>query len=190
MNIEIKITAESVEEARAAFAQLAGERPATHITVIPDDPRIKGGELTIPAGTDLTVAAVTRDSVEFKAGPDPTPMPEPEPEKPKAKRTRKTAAKAAETPQEPPVEPEAPQAEQVTAAPEKPAEEPVEATVAPAPTKEQIATAGARLLDANPNAMQPLIALLKEYDVQAITYLKDDQLAGFAEKLRALGAEV
>ena len=62
MNIEIKITAESVEEARAAFAKLAGERPATHITVIPSDPRAEGGELTIPAGTDLTIASADRDS--------------------------------------------------------------------------------------------------------------------------------
>ena len=196
MNIEIKITAESVEEARAAFVQLAGERPATHITVLPSDPRYKGSELTIPAGTDLTIAGATRDGVTLTSDltQEPMQMPEPEPEKPKrARKTTKSAAKAAETPQEPPVEPEAPQAEQVTAAPEKPAEEPVEAaaaTQAAAPTKEQIATAGARLLDANPNAMQPLLDLLREYDVQAITYLKDDQLAGFAEKLRALGAEV
>ena len=202
MNIEVKIVADSVEELQAALEKL-GKKSATHITVIPDDPRIENGELTIPAGTDLTIAKVSLNDVQLTAAPDPQPMQMPEPaaapEKPK--RTRK-AAKAPESPQEPAGEPEAPQAVTTPAEPEKPAEAPWE-TVAdspaaavfaaenkPAPTMEQIATAGARLLDNNPNAMDQLIALLGEYGVQAITQLKADQLAGFADRLRALGAEV
>ena len=188
MNIEIKITAASVEEARAAFAQLAGERPATHITVIPNDPRTTGGELTIPAGTDLTIADVTRDSVTLTSDPsvEPMPMPEPAPEKPKA---RKKAAKQ-QTPQIAPSEPAADAAPAAPATPQAAAVEPVAAPEAKVPTLDEIARAGAALLDADAGKMMPLLDLLKEYGVQAITQLKPEQLAGFAERLKALGAEV
>lgn len=192
MNIEIKITADSVEEARAAFAKLAG--PTFRVT---DAPAIaQGGELAIPAGTDMKVAGITRNSVTLTSDPtqEPMQMPEPAPEKPK--RTRK-AAKAPESAQDAPSEPEAPQAATTPAEPEKPAEEPVEAaetkweTVkAPAPTLDEIANAGARLLDADASKMMPLLDLLREFGVQAITQLKDDQLAAFAERLRGLGAEI
>lgn len=185
MNIEIKITADSVEEARAAFAKLAGERPATHITVIPSDPRAEGGELTIPAGTDLTIASASKDSVTLTSDPTQEPMqmpePEPAPEKPKRKRVSKQAAEMLA---------ESAQAATTPAEPVEAAEEPVEAAAAPAPTMDQIANAGARLLDADAGKMMPLLDLLREFGVQAITQLKDDQLAAFAERLRGLGAEV
>lgn len=198
MNIEIKIMAESVEEARAAFAKLAG--PTFRVT---DAPAIaQGGELTIPAGTDLKVAEVTRDSVTLTSDltQEPMRMPEPAPEKPK--RTRKAAAKAPESAQEPAGAPEAPQAATTPTEPEKPAEAPWEVVADspaaavfaaennPVPTLDQIANAGARLLDADANKMMPLLDLLREFGVQAITQLKDDQLAAFAERLRGLGAEV
>ena len=61
---------------------------------------------------------------------------------------------------------------------------------APTPTLDEIATAGARLLDADASKMMPLLDLLREFGVQAITQLKDDQLAAFAERLRGLGAEI
>ena len=192
MNIEIKITADSVEEARAPFAKLAG--PTFRVT---DAPAIaQGGELAIPAGTDMKVAEITRNSVTLTSDPtqEPMQMPEPAPEKPK--RARK-AAKAPETPQIAPSEPVAAEEATTPAEPEKPAEEPVEAaetkweTVkAPAPTLDEIANAGARLLDADANKMMPLLDLLREFGVQAITQLKDDQLAAFAERLRGLGAEI
>ena len=187
MNIEIKITADSVEEARAAFAKLAG--PTFRVT---DAPAIaQGGELAIPAGTDMKVAEVTRDSVALTSDPaqEPMQMPEPEPAPEKPKRARK-AAKAPESTQEAAGEPEAPRAATTPAEPEKPAEKPVETAAAPAPTMDQIANAGARLLDADAGKMMPLLDLLREFGVQAITQLKDDQLAAFAERLRGLGAEV
>ena len=181
MSIEIIIKADALA---AAIEKLADA-----ITVRASVAKVNGGELQIPAGTPLTVTGVVKAAAEPAA----------EPEKPK--RTRK-AAKAPESPQEPAGEPEAPQEATTPAEPETPAEAPWE-TVAdspaaavfaaenkPAPTMEQIATAGARLLDNNPNAMDQLIALLGEYGVQAITQLKADQLAGFADRLRALGAEV
>ena len=207
MNIEIKIMADSVEEARAAFAKLAG--PSFRVT---DAPAIaQGGELAIPAGTDMKVAEVTRDSVTLTSDPTQEPMKAPEPEKPKRKRTSKLAAElAAETPQIAPSEPVAVEEATTPAEPEKPAEKPVEAaetkweTVAdspaaeafaannaePVPTLDEIAAAGARLLDADAGKMQPLLDLLRDFGVQAITQLKDDQLAAFAERLRGLGAEV
>lgn len=183
MNIEIKITAESVEELQAALAEL-GRKPSPTINVTASAQAIaKGAELTIPGGTEIKAVAVTRDDIKIA-----------EPEKPK--RARKAAAKQpepeapAESAQEAAGEPEAPQAAAAPAEPEKPAEKPVEAAAAPAPTMDQIANAGARLLDADAGKMMPLLDLLREFGVQAITQLKDDQLAAFAERLRALGAEV
>lgn len=180
MSIEIIIKA---DELAAAISSLA-DAIKLHAKVATVD----GGSLTIPAGTPLTVTEV---------------VPAQEPEKPKRKRVSKQAAEMlAESTQEAAVAPEAPQAAVTPAEPEKPAEaqwetvaeQPAAAVFAaenaPVPTKDQIAAAGAKLLDAAPDKMQPLLDLLRDHGVQAITQLKDDQLAGFAEKLRALGAEV
>ena len=174
MNIEVKIQATELAD---AIKELASAIKLTANA----QPRVEGGEIVIPAGTPLTVTEVTPA----------------EPEIPK--RTRK---KAAEAPQEAPTQPEQPEAVQVAPAAEPPAETPYE-TVAEhpafaeiakeagaAPTMEQIANAGAKLLDDDPNKMPALLALLGDFNVQAITYLREDQLAAFAEKLRALGAEV
>lgn len=188
MNIEIKIQADSVEAARAAFAQLAGGHQAPHVTVLAKDPRIEGGELTIPAGTDLTVTS---------ASSDPAAESMKAPEKPK--RTRKATAKTPESAQAAAVAQETPQPERVTPEPEKPAEAPQDAPEpgapqygdpAAAPTIDQIAAAGAKLLDEDANKMSALLDLLGKYGVQAITQLKPEQLAGFAADLRALGAGV
>lgn len=203
MNIEVKITADSIEEARAAFAKLAG--PTFRVT---DAPAIaQGGELVIPAGTDMKVAETTRDSVTLTSDLTQEPMKAPEPaaapEKPKRKRVSKQAAEMlAESTQEPTGAPEAPQAATTPTEPEKPAETPWEtvaegpaaeafaANTNPAPTLDEIAAAGAALLDADAAKMMPLLDLLKEYGVQAITQLKPEQLAGFADRLRGLGAKI
>ena len=118
MNIEVKITADSVEELQEALVRLGKNGPAIHVTRVPAI--AEGGELTIPAGTDLKIAEATRDSVTITAAPDPEPMqmPEPAPEKPKRKRTSKQAA---EMLAESAGEPEAPQAAATPAEPEKPA---------------------------------------------------------------------
>ena len=58
----------------------------------------------------------------------------------------------------------------------------------PAYTLDQIAKAGATLVDAG--KMGPLLALLKKYDVQAITQLPPAQYGVFATELRALGAQI
>lgn len=122
---------------------------------------------------------------------EPAEAPAAEPEKPK--RTRKT--KAAEAPQEAapapaPAEDPAPTEQAWETVADHPAAADIAAEAKGAPSIGELANAGAALLDKNPDAMQPLLDLLSDYGVQAITYLRDDQLAGFAERLRALGAEV
>ncbi len=67
-------------------------------------------------------------------------------------------------------------------------------TQAPAPTSaphytiDQLATAGAALIDAG--KMNELLALLTKYNVQAITQLQPAQYAAMAAELRALGAQL
>lgn len=65
--------------------------------------------------------------------------------------------------------------------------------VTPAPTAaaytlDQIAKAGANLVDAG--KMEQLLALLTKYGVQAVTQLTPDQYGAFATELRALGAQI
>lgn len=59
---------------------------------------------------------------------------------------------------------------------------------APAYTLDQIARAGAALVDAG--KMEPLLALLSRYGVAAITQLKPEQYGAFATELRGLGAQI
>lgn len=83
-------------------------------------------------------------------------------------------------------------------APVAPAPAPVAPTapvpVAPAPTAtphytiDQLAAAGAGLIDAG--KMHELLNLLAKYNVQAITMLKPEQFAAMAADLRALGARI
>ena len=75
---------------------------------------------------------------------------------------------------------------------------PTPQTAAPAPTMpvagaptytlDQISKAGAALVDAG--KMEPLLALLTKYGVQAITQLQPAQYGVFATELRALGAQI
>ena len=59
---------------------------------------------------------------------------------------------------------------------------------APTYTLDQIAKAGASLVDAG--KMEPLLALLSRYGVQAVTQLAPEQYGAFATELRALGAQI
>lgn len=61
-------------------------------------------------------------------------------------------------------------------------------TVAPTYTLDQIAKAGASLVDAG--KMEQLLALLAKYGVQAVTQLQPDQYGVFATELRTLGAQL
>ena len=117
----------------------------------------------------------------------PAPVTSPAPVMPQ---TPGPAAPAAPSPVAPPPAPAAP----VT--PPAPAPAPAPQTAAPvmpvagAPTYtlDQISKAGAALVDAG--KMEPLLALLTKYGVQAITQLQPAQYGVFATELRALGAQI
>ena len=64
----------------------------------------------------------------------------------------------------------------------------VPVTTAPTYTLDQIAKAGASLMDAG--KMEQLLALLAKYGVQAVTQLQPDQYGVFATELRTLGAQL
>lgn len=92
----------------------------------------------------------------------------------------------------------APTVDQATAAvtPAAPAPTPTPAvpapaipvTTAPVYTLDQIAKAGASLVDAG--KMEQLLALLAKHGVQAVTQIQPDQYGAFATELRALGAQI
>lgn len=69
-----------------------------------------------------------------------------------------------------------------------PAPAPAVPVTAPTYTLDQIAKAGANLVDAG--KMEQLLALLTKYGVQAVTQLTPDQYGAFATELRALGAQI
>lgn len=81
----------------------------------------------------------------------------------------------------------APAAPAQTAAPTNPTPA-VPVTTAPTYTLDQIAKAGASLVDAG--KMEQLLALLAKYGVQAVTQLQPDQYGVFATELRTLGAQL
>ena len=89
-------------------------------------------------------------------------------------------------PQDTPAPP-APAAPAQTVAPTNPAPT-VPVTTAPTYTLDQIAKAGASLVDAG--KMEQLLALLAKYGVQAVTQLQPDQYGVFATELRTLGAQL
>lgn len=64
----------------------------------------------------------------------------------------------------------------------------VPVTAASTYTLDQIATAGAALVNAG--KMEQLLALLGKYGIQAITQLKAEQFGPFVTELRGLGAQI
>ncbi len=111
----------------------------------------------------------------------PAPVTSPAPVMPQ---TPGPAAPAAPAPVTPPPAPAAPAPAPApqTAAPAMPV------AGAPTYTLDQISKAGAALVDAG--KMEPLLALLTKYGVQAITQLQPAQYGVFATELRALGAQI
>lgn len=81
-----------------------------------------------------------------------------------------------------------PAAPPVTPMPTAAAPAPAVPVTAPTYTLDQIAKAGANLVDAG--KMEQLLALLTKYGVQAVTQLTPDQYGTFATELRALGAQI
>ena len=64
----------------------------------------------------------------------------------------------------------------------------VPVAAAPSYSMEQIATAGAALVDAGKR--DQLLALLSRFGLQAVTQLQPAQYGTFAAELRALGAQI
>lgn len=99
-------------------------------------------------------------------------------------------AAAPVAPTQPPVAPGPVPVAGQTAAPTNPAPAlaPAVPVTAPTYTLDQIARAGASLVDAG--KMEQLLGLLARYGVAAVTQLPPDQFGAFATELRALGAQI
>lgn len=158
MEMKIKI---DVPELVAAVEKLAAaiDKTALNITV-PNEGTLN---FNMPAGN----APAAPVPVQTASVPTPAPVAAPAP-----------APAPAPTPAAPPVTP------MPTAA----APAPAVPVTAPTYTLDQIAKAGANLVDAG--KMEQLLALLAKYGVQAVTQLTPDQYGAFATELRALGAQI
>lgn len=158
MEMKIKI---DVPELVAAVEKLAAaiDKTALNITV-PNEGTLN---FNMPTGNAPVAPAPvqTAPTPAPVAAPAPAPTPAPVP-----------------TPAAPPVTP------MPTAA----APAPTVPVTAPTYTLDQIAKAGANLVDAG--KMEQLLALLTKYGVQAVTQLTPDQYGAFATELRALGAQI
>ena len=133
--------------------------------------------MTINVEAPALVAAITSLAAAMTVDPNILTPDTPRPQMPAPAPATGPAPAAPVTPPAPASAP-APQ----TAAPVMPV------AGAPTYTLDQISKAGATLVDAG--KMEPLLALLTKYGVQAITQLQPAQYGVFATELRALGAQI
>lgn len=176
-NMAMTIKVEAPDLVAALMRLAAAVNPDPNI-LTPDEPR---PQMPAPAPAPAPIAppaapqppvAVPQGNV---AAPVAAPMP---PAAPLAPTMPPAPAAAPVPPVAAPVAPPAP-------APAAPA---VPVTTAPTYTLDQIAKAGASLVDAG--KMEPLLALLSRYGVQAVTQLAPEHYGAFATELRALGAQI
>ena len=171
--LEMKIKIEADAAVLKAIDKLttALEKNAVNISVSQDTPAP-----VAPVATPVTHAPVPPVTMPpatvVPTQPTPAPVATPTP-----------APAPAATPTPAP----APAAPAQTVAPTNPAPT-VPVTTAPTYTLDQIAKAGASLVDAG--KMEQLLALLAKYGVQAVTQLQPDQYGVFATELRTLGAQL
>lgn len=124
----------------------------------------------------LNITAIPAQAPAPAAPANPTASPAPAPVQ-----AVSTSPIADPTPAQPPV--------QMNAAMTAPTPAPVvPVTAAPTYTLDQIAMAGAALVNAG--KMEQLLALLGKYGIQAITQLKAEQFGSFVTELRGLGAQI
>lgn len=142
-----------------------------------------GADAAVLKAIDKLTTALEKNAVNISVSQD-TPAPVPPITMPPATvvPTQPTPAPVATSTPAP-----APVALAQTAAPTNPAPA-VPVTTAPTYTLDQIAKAGASLVDAG--KMEQLLALLAKYGVQAVTQLQPDQYGVFATELRTLGAQL
>lgn len=156
--MEMKIKID-VPELVAAVEKLAAAIDKTALNItVPNEGTLN---FNMPTG-NAPVAPAT-----VQTAPTPAPVAAPAP-----------APAPAPTPAAPPVTPMPTAAVPAPAVP----------VTAPTYTLDQIAKAGANLVDAG--KMEQLLALLTKYGVQAVTQLTPDQYGAFATELRALGAQI
>lgn len=137
--------------------------------------------ISVPQDTPAPVAPVSAPVTPAPVPPVTTPPATVVPTQPTP------APVATPTPTPAPAPAPAPAAPAQTVAPTNPAPA-VPVTTAPTYTLDQIAKAGASLVDAG--KMEQLLALLAKYGVQAVTQLQPDQYGVFATELRTLGAQL
>lgn len=169
MEMKIKI---DVPELVAAVEKLAAaiDKSALNITV-PNEGTLN---FNMPAGNAPVAPTAPATPAPVQAAPAvPTTPVAPAPAA--APTTPPVASAPAAVPTATPAAPTAP------AAPSVP-------VTAPTYTLDQIAKAGASLVDAG--KMEQLLGLLTKYGVQAVTQLNPDQYGAFATELRALGAQI
>lgn len=144
-------------------------------------------EMTIKVEAPALAAAIEKLAAAITP-PDPSILTPDEPRPPVAAPVAPTqlpVAAPGPVPTAPPVAP-APPAAPAPTAPAAPA--PAVPVTAPTYTLDQIAKAGAALVDAG--KMDQLLALLGKYGVAAVTQLTPEQYGNFATELRALGAQI
>ena len=172
--MEMKITVEAPDLAasilKLAEAIASGPDPAL---LIPDEPLPVSAYPATPAAAPVAPVAAPVSLAPVNPTPGPAPT---------------TAAPvAAPSPSPTPVT-NAPTAGPTSAVPGNTPAPTVPVTTAPTYTLDQIAKAGASLVDAG--KMEQLLALLAKYGVQAVTQLQPDQYGVFATELRTLGAQL
>lgn len=160
MEMKIKI---DVPELVAAVEKLAAaiDKNALNLTV-PNEGTLN---INMPAGNAPAAPAAPVQTAPAPVAPAPAAVPN----------TPPVATAPAAVPTATPAAPVA------SAAPSVP-------VTAPTYTLDQIAKAGASLVDAG--KMEQLLGLLTKYGVQAVTQLNPDQYGAFATELRALGAQI
>lgn len=176
-NVSMTIKVEAPDLVDALMRLAAAVNPDPNI-LTPDEPR---PQMPAPATGPVPVMPQT-------PGPAPAVPPVAAPVAPAAPAAPVTPPAPAAAPAPPvaapagPAAPPAPAPAPQTAAPVMPV------AGAPTYTLDQISKAGAALVDAG--KMEPLLALLTKYGVQAITQLQPAQYGVFATELRALGAQI
>lgn len=136
-------------------------------------------EMKITVEAPDLAASILKLAEAIASGPDPSILTPDEP---------LPVANYPTTPAPAPVPAPAPTAGQTSAAHGNTPAPTVPVAGAPTYTLDQIAKAGASLVDAG--KMEQLLGLLTKYSVQAVTQLMPDQYGAFATELRALGAQI
>lgn len=174
-NMAMTIKVEAPDLVAALMRLAAAVNPDPNI-LTPDGPR---PQMPAPAPAPIAPPAAPQTPVAVPRGNVAAPVAAPVPPAAPLAPTMPPAPAAA------PVPPVAAPVAPPSPAPAAPA---VPVTTAPAYTLDQIAKAGASLVDAG--KMEPLLALLSRYGVQAVTQLAPEHYGAFATELRALGAQI